>query len=103
MNHKGVPGGYSLTDQTYAKLLRRIAKDPMKTVPEGLKQDILRYYADEASTISSKRDRKRSAQVEEQLRRLLHSHRERSQIDRIPGIPPRVLASRSPRNSAFTF
>ena len=28
-----VPGGYPLTDQTYAKLLGRITKDPMKSVP----------------------------------------------------------------------
>ena len=65
-----VPGGYPLTDQTYAKLLGRITKDPMKAVPDGLKQDILRYYADPASPISTKRDRKRWALVEKQLQRL---------------------------------
>ena len=65
-----VPGGNPLTDQTYAKLLERITKDPTRAVPDGLKQDILRYYADPASPISSKRDRKRWALIEKQLQRL---------------------------------
>jgi hypothetical protein len=65
-----VPGGYRLTDQTYAKLLGRVTKNPMKAVPEGLKQDILRYYADPTSPISTKRDRKRWALIEKQLQRL---------------------------------
>jgi hypothetical protein len=65
-----VPGGYPLTDQTYAKLLGRITKDPMKVVPDGLKQDILRYYADPASPISTKRNPKKWARIEEQLQRL---------------------------------
>ena len=42
----------------------------MKPVPDGLKQDILRYYADPASPISTKRDRKQWAQVETQIRLL---------------------------------
>jgi hypothetical protein len=53
-----VPGGYLLTDQTYVKLLARVTKDPTRPVPEGLKQDILKYYADPDAPISTKRDTK---------------------------------------------
>ena len=62
-----VPGGYLLTDQTYVKLLARVTKDPTRPVPEGLKQDILKYYADPDAPISTKRDTKTWAQVQMQL------------------------------------
>ena len=61
------PGGYPLTDRTYAELLERITKDPTKVVPAGLKEDILRYYADPAAPISTKQDKKRWALVKKQL------------------------------------
>jgi hypothetical protein len=62
-----VPGGYLLTDQTYVKLLARVTKDPAQSVPEGLKEDILYYYADPDDAISTKRDTKKWAQVQKQL------------------------------------
>jgi hypothetical protein len=62
-----VPGGYPLTDQTYVKLLARVTKDPTRPVPEGLKQDILQYYADPDAPVSTKRDTKKWAQVRVQL------------------------------------
>jgi len=48
-------GGYRLTDDTYAKLLHRVAADPHDTVPPGLKSDILNYYADPAAPIHTKK------------------------------------------------
>jgi hypothetical protein len=63
-----VPGGYVLTDQTYAKLLARITKDATQLVPEGLKKDILSYYVDPNAPISTKHDTKKWALVQEQLR-----------------------------------
>jgi len=36
-------------------------------IPEGLKQDILEYYADPDAPISTKRDPKRWAELERQL------------------------------------
>ena len=66
-----VPGGYPLTDQTYAKLLARVTKDPTRPVPEGLRRDILDYYADEDAPISTKRDRKKWVQVQNQRRVLM--------------------------------
>ena len=61
------PGGYPLTDKTYAKLLERITKHPTQVVPAGLKEDILRYYADPAAPISTKKDAKRWALIQKQL------------------------------------
>ncbi len=66
-----VPGGYSLTDRTYAQLLARITKVPMEPIPAGLKQDILAYYADPAAPISTKKKPKEWAAVQEQLQVLI--------------------------------
>ncbi|MCU1234870.1 MAG: hypothetical protein JWP63_2837 [Candidatus Solibacter sp.] len=62
-----VPGGYPLTDQTYAKLLARITKTPTRQIPAGLKQDILAYYADPTAPISTKKNPKAWAAVQQQL------------------------------------
>jgi hypothetical protein len=62
-----IPGGYPLTDKTYLKLLVRVTKDPTQPVPEGLKQDILNYYADPDAPISTKGDTKKWAQAQTQL------------------------------------
>jgi hypothetical protein len=62
-----VPGGYPLTDKTYAQLLARLAKVPAEPIPAGLKQDIIAYYADPASPISTKKKPKAWAAVQEQL------------------------------------
>ncbi len=40
------PGGYPLTDETYARLLHRLAAKPGQPIPPGIKDDILAYYAD---------------------------------------------------------
>ena len=61
------PGGYRLTDQTYAKLLAAITQEPTQKVPAGLKQDMLDYYADPEAPISTKKDRAKWARVEKQL------------------------------------
>src|SRR5262249_54222542 len=65
-----VPGGYPLTDRTYAKLLAKVTQDPTKPMPAGLKGYILRYYADPDAPISTKRNRKKWAEVQNQLRLL---------------------------------
>ena len=61
------PGGYRLTDQTYAKLLAAITQEPKQKVPAGLKQDMLDYYADPEAPISTKKNRAKWATVEKQL------------------------------------
>ncbi len=66
-----VPGGYPLTDRTYAQLLARITKVPAEPIPDGLKQDIVAYYADPAAPISTRKKPKEWAAVQEQLQILV--------------------------------
>jgi hypothetical protein len=66
-----VPGGYPLTDRTYAQLIARITKVHTNPIPAGLKQDILAYYADPAAPISTKKKPKEWAAVQEQLQVLI--------------------------------
>jgi hypothetical protein len=65
-----LPGGYHLTDETYAKLLAMVTKDQTRPLPAALKQDILSYYADPDAPISTKRNPKKWAQVQQDLQRL---------------------------------
>ena len=64
------PGGYRLTDQTYAKLLDRITRDPSRPVPAGLRQDVLDYYADPNAPIFTRRHPAQWARVQADLARL---------------------------------
>jgi Zinc dependent phospholipase C len=64
---KVVPGGYPLTDKTYAQLLARITKVPAEPIPAGLKQDIVAYYADPAAPISTRKKPKEWEAVQERL------------------------------------
>jgi Zinc dependent phospholipase C len=59
------PGGYRLTDDTYASFLERVTKQ--KAVPLGLQQDILDYYADPSAPIATKRRPKQWARVQAEL------------------------------------
>lgn len=64
------PGGYSLTDQTYAKLLRRLTKNPKRPLPPGIVRDIEDYYSDPAAPIITKRNSAQWALVQADLRTL---------------------------------
>jgi hypothetical protein len=64
------PGGYPLTDRTYAELLAMITKHPEKVVPNQLKHDLIAYYADPAAPILTKKDSKKWEQVQENLKTL---------------------------------
>jgi hypothetical protein len=64
------PGGYPLTDKTYAKLLDLITRHPDKVVPNQLKHDLIAYYADPAAPIITKKDSKKWEQVQENLKTL---------------------------------
>jgi hypothetical protein len=66
-----VPGGYRLTDKTYARLLARITKVPTELIPAGLKQDILAYYANPAAPISTRKKPKEWEAVQKQLQVLI--------------------------------
>lgn len=64
------PGAYRLTDQTYAKLLARITRDPSKPVPSGLKENIASYYSNPAAPICTKKKPAKWAQVQAELKLL---------------------------------
>ena len=61
------PGGYSLTDSTYADLLHRLTQAPAQPIPPGIKQDIQAYYADPAAPITTKKNAPAWAQVQADL------------------------------------
>lgn len=64
------PGGYPLTDTTYASLLHRLAGQPRESIPPGIKLDILAYYADSAAPIVTKRNPAHWAIVQADLKTL---------------------------------
>jgi hypothetical protein len=61
------PGGYPLTDSTYANLLHRLTHQPTQPIPPGIKQDIQAYYADPNAPITTKQDPAQWAQVQADL------------------------------------
>jgi len=61
------PGGYSLTDSTYAHLLHMLALHPSKAIPPGIKEDILAYYANPDAPISTRKNPAQWAQVQADL------------------------------------
>jgi hypothetical protein len=62
------PGGYSLTDSTYADLLHVLTSQPNQPIPPGIKEDIQAYYADPDLPITTKRSPERWAQVQADLK-----------------------------------
>lgn len=61
--HVVQPGGYSLTDSTYAYLLHKLVQNPGQAIPPGLKDDIERYYSNLNLPITTKKDPERWKQV----------------------------------------
>ena len=82
------PGGYRLTDQTYADLLHRIAEQPTQPVPAGVKRDLAAYYADPAAPIVTKKDPQKWAQVQADLVTLA-----RVPVGNEPGALPQYAAN----------
>jgi hypothetical protein len=61
------PGGYPLTDATYADLLHRLTRTPARPIPPGIKEDIQTYYANLALPITTKKNPAAWAQVQADL------------------------------------
>jgi len=61
------PGGYPLTDQTYAYLLHQLTLKPAVPIPAGIKEDILAYYADLSVPFATKKDPAAWAVVQQDL------------------------------------
>lgn len=50
------PGGYRLTDDTYATLTHRLAAQPQQPISPGIKEDILAYYANLDAPFATKKN-----------------------------------------------
>jgi Zinc dependent phospholipase C len=83
------PGGYPLTDYTYAKLLAVITKHPDHLVPAELKHDLADYYADPQAPITTKKDPEEWAKVQANLQILATM----KTIGELDAIPDEILAS----------
>jgi hypothetical protein len=64
------PGGYPLTDKTYAELLDMITRHPEKVIPNQLKHELVAYYADPEAPIITKKDSEKWAKVQDNLKTL---------------------------------
>jgi len=64
------PGGYRLTDSTYANLLHRLAQNPTRPIPPGIKSDVEWYYSDPNAPIATKKDSRAWARVQADLKTL---------------------------------
>ena len=62
-----LPGGYPLTDETYASLLHLLTAQPNLTIPPGIKTDIQSYFASANVPITIKKSDERWAQVQKDL------------------------------------
>lgn len=68
--HVVQPGGYPLTDKTYADLLLRLTHNPRQPVPPGIVRDIEAYYANPEAPISTKRNADHWKKVQAALKTL---------------------------------
>jgi hypothetical protein len=65
--HVVQPGGYPLTDSTYASLLHRLAQTPNQAIPPGIKRDIQAYYADPEAPIATRKNADKWKQLQADL------------------------------------
>ncbi len=64
------PGGYPLTDTTYAELLDRLTEKPDRAIPPGIKSDVEAYYADPNAPIVTKKHPEEWKKVQDDLKTL---------------------------------
>lgn len=64
------PGGYALTDVTYATLLDRLTRDPNQAIPPGIKEDVEAYYSDANAPIATKKNAQAWQNVQDELKTL---------------------------------
>ena len=57
------PGGYPLTDSTFAHFLHELTRQPAVPIPPGIKEEIQAYYANLDLPITTKKDPQKWAQV----------------------------------------
>jgi hypothetical protein len=64
------PGEYALSDKTYAELLDKLAEHNFDQVSRELRANILSYFEDPNSHLSSRKDKKEWAKIEKELEQL---------------------------------
>ncbi len=64
------PGGYSLTDATYARLLHRLTRRPQRLIPPGIKADVQAYYANPNAPNTSKQKPRKWRKILAELKTL---------------------------------
>ena len=64
------PGGYVLTDRTYATLLDRLTRTPTQAIPPGIKSDVEAYYSDPNAPIETKKHPDEWKKVQDELKTL---------------------------------
>ena len=68
------PGGYVLTDITYAQLLERLTEKPDLAIPPGIQSDVEAYYSDPNAPIVTKHDPAAWEKVQKELKVLAGMH-----------------------------
>jgi hypothetical protein len=61
-------GDYPLTDETYARLLKRITSKPERVLPRELKENILEFYTGAAMNTSEEQEVRKQLQVLEKMK-----------------------------------
>lgn len=61
------PGAYPRTDQTYAKLLKRVASKPSTAISPALRDNILSFYSDPNAPNTTKKDKKAWRRVQSEI------------------------------------
>jgi len=64
------PGGYALTDSTFAGLLHRLTQVPTTPIPPGIKEEVQAYYSNLDLPIATKKNPGEWAQVQADLKTL---------------------------------
>jgi len=61
---------YKMADETYMKLVDKLADHDFSGMPRELRDDILKFYKNESAAVSPANDRKRSVKLQRQLEML---------------------------------
>jgi Zinc dependent phospholipase C len=77
------PAEYTLTDDTYEKLLTKLAEKKFAQASPDLRDDILRFYSDQSAPVNTKRDEAKWQHV-------------LSALDQLKAAPPAVASASSP-------
>jgi hypothetical protein len=78
------PGQYRLNDQTHAQLLHAFAKQNFQGVSPEIRSDLLKYFADPNAHYAIKKNRKKWARVQAELRELKGSTAEPAAFNATP-------------------